>query len=307
MPDILRLGVSAPADAERSLLLPSPFYLSPSTAKGRLDVAVESRTGIILAGVPRGCDLQPGQGAVPAGGPHQARSRPLLPRRRRRRAARRRRPSRTCWCAIPTASTESSSIRSARRNRGRLDRGRRAAVPVGPHRGRSRAARCGGARVDGEPRLPRAASASGARRGPRSSRRAARRSRSGAGRRVAAGPRSRAVVRATLARLRTGRLAEDLGSRGMHVYVRIEPRWTFDRGAPRRAGARARSRAPRAGDRHQQVVEGRAPRRLPRLQPERQGPHGRRGLFGAADAGCARVGAADLGRDRRRAIPATSR
>ena len=32
----------------------------------------------------------------------------------------------------------------------------------------------------------------------------------------------------------------------MHVYVRIERRWTFDRGAARRAGVRARGRAARA-------------------------------------------------------------
>ena len=89
------------------------------------------------------------------------------------------------------------------------------------------------------------------------------------------------------------------GSRGMHVYVRIERRWTFDRGAPRRAGARARSRAARARARDEQVVEGRAPRRVPRLQPEREGPHDRRRLLGAADARRARLGAARLGRDRR--------
>ena len=97
------------------------------------------------------------------------------------------------------------------------------------------------------------------------------------------------------------------GSRGIHVNVRIEPRWTFDRGAARRAGARARGRAARAGARDQQVVEGGAPRRLPRLQPEREGPHRRRRLLGAAEAGRARLGAADLGRDRRLRSRRTSR
>ena len=97
------------------------------------------------------------------------------------------------------------------------------------------------------------------------------------------------------------------GSRGMHIYVRIERRWTFDRGAARRAGAGARGRAARARAGDQQMVEGGTPRRVPRLQPEREGPHGRQRLLGAPDARRARVGAAGLGRGRRRASPATSR
>ena len=65
------------------------------------------------------------------------------------------------------------------------------------------------------------------------------------------------------------------GSRGIHVYVRIEPRWTF--GEVRRAAlALAREVERRAPDaRDAQVVEGGAPRRVPRLQPEREGPHRR--------------------------------
>ena len=90
------------------------------------------------------------------------------------------------------------------------------------------------------------------------------------------------------------------GSRGIHINVRIEPRWTFPRGPSRGAGAGARGGAARARHRHQQVVEGGAPRRLPRLQPERQGPDGRLRLLGAADARCARLDAAALGRGRRR-------
>ena len=79
------------------------------------------------------------------------------------------------------------------------------------------------------------------------------------------------------------------GSRGIHIYARIEPRWTFARGAPRRAGPGPRGRAARPRARHQQVVEGGAARRLPRLQPERQGPHGRLRLFGPARLPDARV------------------
>ena len=72
---------------------------------------------------------------------------------------------RTCSSAIRTASAASSSTRSARpQSRPDVDRGRRAAVSVRPDGGRSRAARRRRARLDGEPRLPRAASASGARR-----------------------------------------------------------------------------------------------------------------------------------------------
>ena len=115
------------------------------------------------------------------------------------------------------------------------------------------------------------------------------------------------MVRATLDDFGLVGWPKTSGSRGIHVYVRIERRWTFDRGAPRRAGARARGRAARARARDEQVVEGRAPRRVPRLQPEREGPHGRERVLGAADARRARVGAADLGRARRRASRPTSR
>ena len=63
------------------------------------------------------------------------------------------------------------------------------------------------------------------------------------GRRSARSPR---VVRAALDDLGLIGWPKTSGSRGIHVYVRIERRWTFDRGAARRAGARARGRAPRA-------------------------------------------------------------
>ncbi len=114
-----------------------------------------------------------------------------------------------------------------------------------------------------------------------------------------AGPRGRARRARDARRLRPGRLAEDVGL-ARHARLRAH-RAALDvrRGAARGARARARGRAARAGARDEQVVEGRAPRRVPRLQPEREGPHGRRRLLGAADAGRARVGAADVGRDRR--------
>ena len=108
------------------------------------------------------------------------------------------------------------------------------------------------------------------------------------GRRSARSPR---VVRATLGRLRPRRLAEDVGL-ARHAHLRAH-RAALDvrRGAPRRAGARARGRAARAGARDEQVVEGRAPRRLPRLQPEREGSHDRRAPTRCGPTADARVSA----------------
>jgi DNA ligase D-like protein (predicted polymerase) len=84
------------------------------------------------------------------------------------------------------------------------------------------------------------------------------------------------------------------GSRGMHLLVRIQPRWSFDE-VRRAALALAREVERRAApQRHEQVVEGGAPWRVPRLQPEREGPHRGRGLFRAADRRRPRLGAARL-------------
>ena len=89
------------------------------------------------------------------------------------------------------------------------------------------------------------------------------------------------------------------GSRGIHVYVRIERRWSFEQ-VRRATLAVAREVERRAPDlATQQMVEGGTPRRLHRLQPERQGPHRGVGLVGAADARRARVDAARVGRGRR--------
>ena len=72
------------------------------------------------------------------------------------------------------------------------------------------------------------------------------------------------------------------------------------RGAPRRARARARGRAPHARARDHGVVEGGAHRRLPRLQPERARPHRRLAVLGARGARREGVLPAALGRGRRR-------
>ena len=90
------------------------------------------------------------------------------------------------------------------------------------------------------------------------------------------------IVRAALGDFGLTGSAEDvrlswhahLGSHRTAVDVR--------RGPQRRARPGTRGGAARAGARHEQVVEGGAPRRVPRLQPERQGPDGRKRLFGEA-------------------------
>ena len=89
------------------------------------------------------------------------------------------------------------------------------------------------------------------------------------------------------------------GSRGLHIFCRVQPRWTF--AELRRAGAGAGPRGGGAGarPRHQPLVEGGAARRLRGLQPELQGPHHVFGLLGPADAGRAGVHPAALGRGAR--------
>ena len=104
------------------------------------------------------------------------------------------------------------------------------------------------------------------------------------GRAVVADPRGGAG-RARVARGgRARRLAQD-------VRLARDPHQRPDRaaldvpgGPPRGARAGPRRRAARARPRHLEVVEGGAPRRLPRLQPERQGPD--RGLAPTRSGRC---------------------
>ena len=100
-------------------------------------------------------------------------------------------------------------------------------------------------------------------------------------------------------RPRPARLPEDLGlardprQRAGRAEVDVH------RGPPRGAGAGARGRAAdRAGD--LEVVEGGAPRRLRRLQPERPRPHRRLGLVGAPGPRRPRLDPARVGRGARR-------
>src|SRR5207253_8563353 len=103
-----------------------------------------------------------------------------------------------------------------------------------------------------------------------------------------------------LARLRAHRVAQDVRlARDARPRADRTP-LDVRRSAPRSVGAGARRGAPRARARDEQVVEGRAPRRVCGLQPERQGPYGGVCLLGAADARCAGLGAAQLGRSGER-------
>ena len=124
--------------------------------------------------------------------------------------------------------------------------------------------------------------------------RVARRSRSGSGRRL--GRRAPRRSRGESAARGDGasRLAQDQRF-ARHARERAD-RTALDvrRSAPRRARAVARGRAARAGAGQFEVVEGRAPRRVPRLQPERQGPHDLLRLFRAPAARRPRVHAASL-------------
>ena len=92
------------------------------------------------------------------------------------------------------------------------------------------------------------------------------------------------------------------GSKGIHVYVRIETAVRVPRGAPGRVGLRARGGAPGARRRdHRLVAQGPRPDEGVRgLQPECARPHDSRGLLGARHARGDGLGAAALGRDRRR-------
>src|SRR5678815_1350143 len=70
------------------------------------------------------------------------------------------------------------------------------------------------------------------------------------------------------------------------------------RGATRGHRTLARGGAACAGDRELEMVEGGAPRRLPRLQPERQGPDHLLGIFRAAVARCCLLYTSDAADER---------
>ena len=268
---------------------------------------------------PRGHHQQPGQGLLPRARPHQARSGALLRRRRRRGAGRGSRPPDgaqavrrrdRCRAVLPEAGARQPS---------RLDAGGDAHLPVRANRGRDRGRRGGRPGLGRQPRLHRPQPPPGAGRGSRPSRRAARRPRPGARRALVADPRGRAGVPRGARRRGAGRLAQDVGlARDPHQRPHRAP-LDVSAGPAGRAGPGPGCRAAGALDRHLQVVEGGAPRGVPRLQPERQGPDGRVGVLGAAAARCPGLVPPALGRggrrgrrglharDRARAVPRAGR
>ena len=152
-------------------------------------------------------------------------------------------------------------------------------VPVRPRGRGARAGRRRAPAVGGLARQRRLEPAPGPALGPRPPRRAARRHRPDA--RGAVGPVRRVAMLADEVLREHGLVGfpRTSGSRGMHIMVRIHQRWDF---ATVRAAALALAREverARRGDGDVEVVEGGAPagRGLRRLQPEREGPHGRRG------------------------------
>ena len=250
-------------------------------------------------GRPRGPALEPEQGLLPRARAHQARPGRVLPRGRRRglpaparapdddEALRRRRRRRVL---LPEAGPEDGAG---------LDRDGDREVPQRAQRDRALRQRRRAPDLGRQPRGDRLQPLAGAARRPRPSGRAAGRPRPDAGVELRRGPPGGDVRPRGARRPRPARLPEDLG---LARHPRQRPdRAALDvhRGPPRRAGPGARGRAAHRA-RDLEVVEGGAPRRLRRLQPERPRPHRRLGLVGAPDARRPRLDAARVGRGARR-------
>ena len=225
--------------------------------------------------------------------------RPVLPLRRGRRARGHPRPPLVLKRFVDGAEGEVFYQKRAPKERPPWLRTATLSFPSGRTARRGRRRRRRGPRLGREPRLHRAPSPPGALGRARAPRRAARRSRPGARafrwgdvRRVAL------EVEALLGRW-PDRLAED-ERLARHARERAH-RAALDlhRGPARGARALARGRAARARARDLEVVEGGAPRRVPRLQPEREGPHDLLRVLGAPAARRARVDAALVERGAR--------
>ena len=199
-------------------------------------------------------------------------------RRRDRRAARLGRPAQH---ARPLSGRHRRRILLPEaRADGRGRRGSRCVTirfPSGRTRGRDRSAARRRSCVAGQPRVPRAASASRSRDATSTIRTSCAsisiRSPTCRGRRCATSPR---VVRRRSRDHGLRGWPKTSGKRGLHVLVRIETtgRTIEVRRAALALAREVERRVPRLAT--TQVVEGGAARRLHRLQPERQGPHGGR-------------------------------
>ena len=95
--------------------------------------------------------------------------------------------------------------------------------------------------------------------------------------------------------LRACRVAQDVGVARLPRLLPDRAPLDLPGGAAGRGRPGPRGRAARPRDRHQQVVEGGAPRGVPGLQPERQGPDRRLRLLGPPGPRPAGVDAAGLG------------
>ena len=193
--------------------------------------------------------------------------------------------------ALPGRDREQADLPEARAGEAAgvaADRG--AEVPVRPRGRGARAGRRRAPAVGGLARQRRLEPAPGAALGPRPPRRAARRHRPDA--EGAVGPRAarRAAGRRGAARARARRLPAHVGLARDARDGPHPPAVGLPDRARGRARAGARGRAPQRGDGDVDVVDEGAPagRRVRRLQPERQGPHGRRRLLDPPGAGRAR-------------------
>ena len=251
----------------------------------------------------------PDKVVLPSTGLHQARPGPLLPRGGRRRAARGRR-----------AADDPQALREGHRPGGVLPETRPGEAP-----GVDRQVAELQVRVRAPP--PRRSSSATPPRWPGWSTSAASTStRTRCWRRTSTAPTSCASTSTRCPASTGGRssrwpmvakeVLEDHGLDGVAEDLRLArlPRLHPDRAAvdlPAGAAGRRvggpRGGEPRARPGHQPVVEGGAGGRVRRLQPERQGPHGRLRLLGAPDPGRPRVHAADLGRGARLPAGASSR
>ena len=119
---------------------------------------------------------------------------------------------------------------------------------------------------------------------------------------------SPATARELLDELGCAGFPKTSGGRGVHIYVRIEPRWTFTdvRHAAIAFGRELERRMPGRGD--HEVVEGGARRaHLRRLQPERARPHDRLRLLRPRQARRARCRRRCAGTSWPTSSPRTSR